>query len=456
MRIPSRVLVSLPTLLALLLLASCSGAPGCPQTGFGSSSACSPGGTGTFGNGGGGGGGGGGATPAAFVYAADQIGGANGTGANGTIDGYDLSTSAGTFVALSNYTAPRVPANAPGVAMVVVNKQYLYAIFQITQQIYGYSISPSNGALTALNGFPLTQAFDITNASYNQYNVTTDPGGNFLFVSATNAFPAGIYVYSINSSTGALTQVTGSPFQTPSNFAPGNLTTDGLGKYLYVCESLDDHNGGDILAYSINTSTGFLTSLTGSPFSFSTIPGMWELQGDASGRYLIGTSGETAAILGSDDLHLYVFSIQQTGANAGAITQASGSPITTTYSPFTIAMQPPSSNGEFVYSFSVTDTANGYNPIEGFSLDPNTGVLTELSNSPFNNLANGPWGQFDQSGSNLVVYNDNNTDSIDELLYIQGSQAQLIPLAVDSSGNLTQPISAATLVTEGWWTITDP
>jgi 6-phosphogluconolactonase len=457
MKILFRMLMSLLMTLALLLLASCTGAPGCPQAGFGSSTACGPGGPGSFGNGGGGGGGGGGSTPAAFVYAVDQIGGTTGTGANGTIDGYDLSTSAGTFVALKNFTAPQIPANDPGVAMVVVNKQYLYAIFQLTEKIYGYSINSTNGGLTLLSGFPLTQAFDINNAAYNQYNVTTDPGGNFLFVSATNVSPAAIYVYSIDSTTGALTQVTGSPFSTPNTFStPGGLTTDGLGKYLYVCESFGDHNGGAIMAYSLNSTTGFLTPLTGSPFTFSSIPGMWQLQGDASGRYLVGTSAESAAILGVDDDHLYVFSIQQTGANAGAITQASGSPIKTTYPPFTIAMQPPSSNGEFVYSFSVTDTATGYNPIEGFSLDPNTGALTELTGSPFSNLPTSPWGQFDQSGSNLLVYTTNNTDSIDELLFISGTQTELIPLSVSSSGTLTQPISAATLVTEGWWTITDP
>jgi hypothetical protein len=203
------------------------------------------------------------------------------------------------------------------------------------------------------------------------------------------------------------------------------------------------HVGTTITGYSIG-SGGALTAIAGGAFA-TPAAGIWQLQGDASGLYMIGTSGSSASNQVPDDNHLYVFSINQT---TGVLTQAAGSPVTTVYSPFTIAMQPPASAGEFVYSFSVNDTATGYNPIEGFQLDPTTGTLTALSTSPFSGVFLGQWAQFDQLGQNLLVYSNvfNGTTNM----------TQIGALAVDSSGNLTQPISPATLITPGYWVVTNP
>jgi hypothetical protein len=267
-----------------------------------------------------------------------------------------------------------------------------------------------------------------------------------LFISQTNA--DAIQVYSI-SSTGALTAV-----QTVTTAsAPGNMTTDGLGKYLYVCENVvNTHTGSQVLAYKIG-STGTLTAISGT-FSFP----MWQLQGDASGNYLIGTTGSTPFEDGVDDNHLYVFSINTT-TNPGAITEVGS--IVTEFSPFNIAVSPSASNEEFVYSFSVNDAGTVYNAIEGYQLNITTGVLTALSGSPFTTLGPtnsggeiGLWGQFDQSGANLLVYaNLGATNFIDEFI---GTSAILTPLSVDSSGNLTEPLTTpAPLVTPGYWVVTD-
>jgi hypothetical protein len=227
-----------------------------------------------------------------------------------------------------------------------------------------------------------------------------------------------------------------------------------------VCEDFTSHTGGEISAYAIG-SGGTLTQVTGSPFTFT--PGIWQLQGDPTGNYLIGTSGNTLLLSGNDDDHLYVFSISSTGSTAGALTAASSA--ITTFSPFNIVVSPPSSDGEFVYSFSVNDSGTFYNPIEGFQLNTTTsgsttaGTLTALTNSPFVGLTNpdaiGTWGQFDQSGQNLVVYS--NTSGLIDDVSATGGLVSLTPLSVDSSGNLTEPITTpATLVTPGYWVVTDP
>ena len=91
---------------------------------------------------------------------------------------------------------------------------------------------------------------------------------------------------------------------------------DGLGKYLYVTEdpNLSTHTATKTAAYVVGA-TGTLTAVPGSPFAFP----MWEVQGDLSGAYLIGISGNSTALSGVDDKNIYVFAINQTTA-PGALT----------------------------------------------------------------------------------------------------------------------------------------
>jgi lactonase family protein with 7-bladed beta-propeller len=428
MSMKMRALLMLIAAAATVSLSACGGGYTCNVT-FGASTCNQSGsGIGTTGGSGGGGGGGGGGKATAYAFAVDQ---------GGTLDGYTLSASAGTFAATSSYTAPAVPANDPGVGMVVAQGQFVYAIFELEDKILGWSLDSTTGSLTPLSGFPVSMTLNLPIVTYNQYNLATNPAGTLLFISDSGGNE--VFVFQISSS-GGLTAVTGSPFATP--IEPGNLTTDGLGKYLYV--GLDgSHTGALVVGYSIG-SGGALTEIPGSPF---TTP-VWQLQGDASGNYLVGTSGNTLSLTGSDDNHLYVYSIVQTGSNAGAISAVTGSPFTTVYSPFTIAVQPASSGGEFVYSLSVNDDGTSYNPIEGYSLDTTSGALTAITGSPFSNLASGYWGQFDQSGAYLFAYSTGNSGS--------GTLTQIGALTVGSDGSLTQPISSLTLATPGYWVVTDP
>jgi hypothetical protein len=376
-----------------------------------------------------------GSTSAAFVFAVDTGAGSG----NGTIDGYTLNTSANTLAATASYTAPTIPENDGGVGMVVAQKQFLYAGFATTDQIYAWTIS-SAGALTAITGSPFPAPF-LSNfgAGVGQDNMITNPAGSMLFVSDT--LQNKIYVYQIGSA-GVLTAASGSPVSVP--FPPMNLSTDGLGKYLYAIDgNFSTHTGTEIAAYVIGSS-GSLTTVPGSPFVYP----MWQVQGEPTGQFLIGTSGNSAYYSGTDDLHLYVFSIAQSGSNAGALTPVSGSPFTTVYSPFNIAVSP-DTGGSYIYTFSFNDTATGFNPPEGYQIS-SSGTLTALSGSPFSGLTNGSWGQFDQSGDFLLDYGsylDSTTGT---------TVSQLSPFDVGSGGALTQPISTLTLATQGFWVVTDP
>jgi hypothetical protein len=410
--------------LALMGLAGC-GHYICSQgANFGSASCTAAGG-------GLGAGGGSGAANAAFVYAIDQA---------GTIDGFTLDTTAGTFAATANYTAPVIPTNSGGVGMVVAQKTFLYAGFGSVGELFGWSIDSSSGGLTSIAGVnPLSAPFlDNFGAGVGQANMITNPAGTMLFISDTTQ--SGIYVYTIGSG-GVLTLVAGSPFSVP--FEPMNLATDGMGKYLYAINGdFNTHTGSEIAAFTIG-SGGTLAPVAGSPFVFP----MWQVQGEPTGQYLIGTSGKTMFYDGIDDDHLYVFSITQSGASAGALTQV-GTPIVTAYSPFSIATQS-NASGNLVYSFSFNDTATGFNGVEGYEIS-STGALSLVQGSPFSNVAEGSWGQFDQSGAFLFVWSSVFNQSTGTVV------TQLGPDDVGSGGLLTQPISTLTLASEGFWVVTDP
>jgi 6-phosphogluconolactonase (cycloisomerase 2 family) len=417
-----RVLLSLAAVLIAMSLSGC-GHYTCGAT-FGNAT-CTPSGGGISGPGGG-------TTNSAvaFAYYVDQA---------GTMDGFSIDTTAGTFSIIPNYIAPVIPTSDLSIGVAVAQKKFLYTAFFSTEQIYGWSID-SNGQLTAVTGSPYSVGYlgGVGFTGYNQLNIITNPAGTLLFIA--DAGNAAIYVYTIGSD-GSLTAATGSPLLTGS-FQPWNMATDGLGKYLYVTNVDSLHEGFDIAAYTIG-SDGSLTTIPGSPFSFP----MWAVAGDPSGKYLIGTTGQTiAAGASSDDDHLYVFNIQQTGTSAGAISPVTNSPFATVYAPFNIAVQPNSSNGEFVYSFSPVDSNvnAGYNPVEAYAIDTATGQLTTAANSPFSGLTPAIWGQFDQSGAYLFNYAD-----------ISGPQLGVYGVA-SGTGALTQPYSPIPMTFTGYWAVTDP
>jgi 6-phosphogluconolactonase len=418
-----RILLILTVALSQLFWTSC-GHYVCSDT-F-SPNNCSNGGGGGGGIGTGGGGGGG-STASAFAFAIDQT--------LGSIDGYTLNATNSTFQATSNYVAPTIPTADPGVGVVVAQKQFLYAVFGQENLIYGWSIS-SSGTLTTLAGFPvsvpLSGTIPITN--YHQVSVITNPSGTLLFIA--QALLNQILVFQV-SSTGGLTAATPA-FVSTGTDSPVNLGMDGLGKYLYVTEdpNLSTHTATKTAAYVVGA-TGTLTPVPGSPFAFP----MWEVQGDLSGAYVIGISGNSFVLSGVDDKSIYVFAINQT---TGVLTAVTGSPFPTTYSPFNLAVNP---FGEFAYTFSLNPSDTGNNPTEGFALNQATGAISVVPGSPFSNLFTGGSGQFEQSGAYLFSHTGE--------LSVPTS-VQLAPMVTSSTGAVTQPFSTVQLSTSGYWAVTDP
>lgn len=229
-----------------------------------------------------------------------------------------------------------------------------------------YVFSDSQGTIQEISVNTVSGALALGNVVKDNADIrlgVIDPAGRFLFV---NDLSGGrIFVYQINSANGGLTPVPGSPFSLPSNELPAYLAIGGSGTSLFLYASLSQssvHPGG-IAAFAIDSSSGALTLVPGSPFqSGSDTPGYISV--DPSGRFLYSA--------GLQDGSIYGFAIDST---TGALSLVPGSPFTAAFPSGTIAVDP---SGKFLY---VTNEKNS--TIYGFTLDSATGSLSPLAGSPF-------------------------------------------------------------------------
>jgi 6-phosphogluconolactonase (cycloisomerase 2 family) len=119
-------------------------------------------------------------------------------------------------------------------------------------------VDATSGALTQVAGSPFAAGSDPRSAA-------VDTSGHFLYVG--NTISNDISAYIINSNTGALTPMQGSPFATGQ--VPLSLEMDGMGKIIYVANNASN----DVWVYAIDGASGKLqpvqTISTPGPFSIA-------------------------------------------------------------------------------------------------------------------------------------------------------------------------------------------
>ena len=286
-----------------------------------------------------------------FAYIADQN--------DNNVAGYAINSSSGALSAGAG--SPFTGVNGPRNAAVCPSGQLLYVANGGTTEapgngVSGYQIDQTTGTLTAVRGSP----FAGGNAPRG---VIVDPSGNFVYVANSNDNT--VSGYRINSATGALTQVPGSPFATGTG--PFGVTVDPTGRFVYVA----NHHSSNISAYSINAATGALTPITGSPFADveqgeeeEEETGPFEIAVTPDGGFLYVTNHFTDDVVG--------FSI---GSSTGALTELSSGPYPAGDEPFGVVVAP---SGQFVYVANRA-SANVY----VYSRDLSSGALTQIEGSPY-------------------------------------------------------------------------
>ena len=185
----------------------------------------------------------------------------------------------------------------------------------------------------------------------------------FLFSMEAKGVPTGtIHVFSVNSSTGAITEVPGSPFN--AGLIPEQLVVDPTGRFVYVANEQSE----DITAFSVDPSTGALTELPGSPFPIGGGPQAIAI--DPTGRFLYVSSSLVSS--GQPIYNLYEFTIDSA---TGVLTPATGSPFEQGNIIPAIIFDPA---GNYAYLTQGSPDTGLSSPILVCSVDFSSGVLTPI------------------------------------------------------------------------------
>ena len=230
-------------------------------------------------------------------------------------------------------------------------------------------VYPLNSTQALTGCTPVTQTFvdskgNTQTATYVQLGV--NPTGvsslantGFVYVSDQNTTSGlgQVEAFSVNSS-GTLSGVSGSPFQ--SGTSPSSLiaVTSQNGTYLYVTDSRQNQ----LIPFTI-LSSGALSPNPNGPVKTDTFP--FNVTVDPRGQYLY------VANYNANDVSAYAIGSNGTpSAVSGASSYATGA------GPSCVLVEP--ALGRFVYTANFID-----NTVTGFELNPNTGVLTATQNSPY-------------------------------------------------------------------------
>ncbi|HLX62175.1 MAG TPA: PKD domain-containing protein [Planctomycetota bacterium] len=273
--------------------------------------------------------------------------------AGNKIAGYIANASGGSL-----FTIPGFPVatggngsgkNASEQLAVDHRNARLYAINAGSNTVSAYSIDLNTGALTALPFSP------INLGTGNWYTIAVHPSGSPLIVGDAD----GNLVESFVITATAATAAAGSPFTT-ATASPFSSVFSRKGDFFYTS---GNNNGNNFLAgFQVNSTTGALTALSGSPFntidSYSVA-----LQTDATGRLLSTT-----------------FS----GANLRAYTTSAGIPAAVTGDPFASGLSKPTHGALHPNGFyMVADRANNQVGVYQIAGSGAGTTLAPVTGSPF-------------------------------------------------------------------------
>lgn len=313
---------------------------------------------------------------------------------------FSVNPTTGTWTSVPDSPFPTAPwswsvAVEPTGKYAFVIGNYTW-VSPVVHRVAAYTIDPASGRLTGINGSPFVlgtgmswgidfdstgrfayvaespsqvRAFDILlgqgaltvgipgspygfGGQGENTAIKADRSGLNLLYVANSAI--GVYGYKINSATGELTLIQGSPF--PGTSHPLSLAMDPQSKFLYAANL----NGG-VSAFSVNTASGQLTAITGSPFAAGGEP--CSVAVDPAGKFLY------VANRASDEVMAYTIN-----AATGALALV-GSSFSLGTNPCFVAVEP---TGKYAY------VANQLtNSVSAYAINPATGALTQISGSPF-------------------------------------------------------------------------
>ena len=336
-----------------------------------------------------------------------------GNAGNAYIAAFSISTTGAlSVVSGSPYN------NGVAVASLAVTPNNAYVYAGTTSGIFEYLINSSGSLTIQNNGTAVATDLIAT-------DMQVDSTGTYLLASGlgVTAQAQALAIYQINSSTGGLSELSGSPLAlytgaaaTPTLQSPTGLLITPNNSLVYVSlgplgvQVLTLGTGG---ALSSGNSPTILT-----PLSTSSSPADYGLASDPNSKFLFVAEFNTG---------LRVLSI----GTSGALSEIAGSPYTAGTGPTGVVVDP---TGAYVY------VANkGSNNISAYTLNATSGQLAAISGSPFSSGGLLPIAfAKDNSGKYLAVINsgDNGSGGNNDL--------QLFSYSTSTPGALTAVSNATT------------
>lgn len=287
--------------------------------------------------------------------------------ATGTLSAYELNYSTGSLTQIAG--SPYAVSTEAWEITVTPNNRFLYLSTVTPGNVYGFSINQTTGALTAITGSPWAvggspQGLDAT------------PDSRFLYIARAAAVNIGGYSIAAD---GSLSAVAGSPFAAASLYT---VRVTPNGSYLYS----NNGGGSQVQGYSINSGTGALAALGGSPFAI--FQGVNYIDIHPNGNFMAVMKGNFAdfdsySIDGSGNLSLV-------NTVASALNDS-------------VATISPAGNCAFI-------TNNGAGTVRAFTMSASTGTIAAAPGSPFT-VGTAPEAvAIDPSGRYLIVTHTGSND----------------------------------------------
>ena len=291
---------------------------------------------------------------------------------NDAVDGFSISSSTGALTTItgSPFALGDTPPGAGGLSAFVEAGSYLYATDLNARKVAGFAYDSASGVLAPVSGSPFAAGNTPVQAAQ------AGAQGKFLYVSNLNDSAGGISAFTIDFNTGALTPIAGSPFPTGATGSfpgPSAMVVGGNnGNILYVALAGTATANNKIAAFTIDSNTGSLTAVAGSPFATGSDPLYMTLVPIT----LVGFQ-EFLYTANIQDNTISAFTVD---GNTGMLTPVSGSPYTVATSLGGLAVTPTGTSAGNFFLYAADPQAK---TVRAYTIDGNTGALSPIPGSPF-------------------------------------------------------------------------
>jgi len=176
-----------------------------------------------------------------------------------TVSAFTIDATTGALAAVAG--SPFATGSTPIGLTADPNGMFVYVADHMSDAITPadtispFSADPTTGALRPLGPLPVLQPNCSSSCHVNPLRIVTHPTGKFAYGANVGANTLSAF----NLSNGSLTTIA-SPVATGQH--PFGVALDPTGSFLYVVNKLDNN----ISAFSVNSATGMLSPLAGSPF----------------------------------------------------------------------------------------------------------------------------------------------------------------------------------------------